>query len=423
MTDAAPHDVDRRSFAALRARGSAPYLIFTAMVMMADSMEHVITYWVIYKKFNSPELAGFAVISHWVPFLLFSVYTGALADRFDPRRVIQFGMLLFIGVSLGWAVLIATDTLEQWHAVVLLILHGLAGVFWSPAAQLLLHDIVRPQQLHSAVRLLAMSRTVGLLLGPAIGGLLLLIIDPATGLFLNALIYLPLTIWLWRAPYGPKFRPADHPKPAATRGFADVVETLRAISGNTTIISMIAIAGAASFFIGFAYQAQMGAYAGALGHVKSSFGYSALLVANALGAVLGGMILEWRSLLPARPGMAFVLVGLWAASLGGFALTTSFPLALALLFVAGFLYLAYTSMAQTLVQMHAPPEIRGRVIGVYSMAALGLMTFSGMTVGLLGGVIGVHWSLGGSAIALFVVTLLLAQLTLRSGSRRPPAAA
>ena len=258
-----------------------------------------------------------------------------------------------------------------------------------------------------------MSRTVGLLLGPAVGGLLLLVIGPATALFINALVYLPLTIWLWKAPYGPKFRSADRPKPATARGFGEVLATWRVIRSNRTIVSMIAIAGAASFFIGFAYQAQMGAYAGALGHVESSFGYSMLLVANAMGAVIGGVILEWRGLLPARPGAAFILVGLWAVSLGGFALTTSFPVALVLLFVAGFLYLAYTSMAQTLVQMHAPPEIRGRVIGLYGMAALGLMTFSGMTVGLLGGVIGVHWSLGGSAIALLAVTLLLAPLTLR----------
>ena len=414
------HEIDRRSFAALRAKGSAPYLLFSALVMMADSMEHVISYWVIFIKFQSPELAGFAVISHWVPFLLFSVYSGALADRFDPRRIIQFGMLLFISVSLGWAILIATDTLEQWHAAILLIVHGMAGVFWSPAAQLLLHDIVSAPQLQSAVRLLAMSRTVGLLLGPAVGGALMLLVGPAEGLFLNALIYLPLTIWLWKAPYGPKFRTGDEPRAAPAKGFSDVISTLRAIRGNTILVSMIAVAGAASFFIGHAYQAQMGAYAGALGHIESSLGYSLLLTANAAGAVVGGLILEWRSLLPARPRTAFILVGLWCAALGGFAATSSFIVALVLLFIAGFLFLAYSSMTQTLVQLHAPPEIRGRVIGVYSMAALGLMTFSGMTIGLIGGVLGVHWSLGGSAIALFLVTILLAQLTLRPG--RPASA-
>ena len=59
--------------------------------MGADSSEHVISYWIIFEKFHSPALGGYAVISHWLPFLLFSIYSGALADRFDPRRIIQVG--------------------------------------------------------------------------------------------------------------------------------------------------------------------------------------------------------------------------------------------------------------------------------------------------------------------------------------------
>ena len=114
------------------------------LAMMADNIEHVISYWIIFQKFESPALGGFAVFSHWVPFLLFSVYAGALADRFDPRRIIQLGMVLFMAVSLGWGILILTDSLEMWHAAVLLVVHGLAGVIWAPAAQLLVHDIVGP---------------------------------------------------------------------------------------------------------------------------------------------------------------------------------------------------------------------------------------------------------------------------------------
>ena len=67
-----------------------------ALAMMADNIEHVISYWMVFQKFQSPALAGFAVLSHWLPFLLFSVAAGALADRFDPRRLIQCGMGLFI---------------------------------------------------------------------------------------------------------------------------------------------------------------------------------------------------------------------------------------------------------------------------------------------------------------------------------------
>ena len=159
-----------RAFAALRHPDYRFYLIGSTLAMMADSIEHVISYWMIFEKFHSPALGGYAVISHWLPFLLFSIYSGALADRFDPRRIIQIGMVLFMLCSLAWGVLFLTDTLEIWHAVVILTVHGIAGVLWAPASQLLIHDIVGREQLHSAVRLMAMSRVLGLLGGPAVGG-------------------------------------------------------------------------------------------------------------------------------------------------------------------------------------------------------------------------------------------------------------
>lgn len=83
-------------FAALRNADCRPYLFGAALAMMADNIEHVITYWVLWQKFHSPALAGFEVISHWVPFLLFSVYFGSLADRYDCRRLIQAAQALFM---------------------------------------------------------------------------------------------------------------------------------------------------------------------------------------------------------------------------------------------------------------------------------------------------------------------------------------
>src|SRR2546430_15246872 len=125
--------------------------------------------------------------SHVLPFLFFSVLSGALADRSDPRRIIQIGMALFVAASLGWGVLFLTGTLQMWHAAALLVIHGFAGVFWHPSAQLLIHDIVGTANLQSAVRLSATARYLGLLLGPAVGGGLLLALRPAHGLLLNAL--------------------------------------------------------------------------------------------------------------------------------------------------------------------------------------------------------------------------------------------
>jgi len=400
--------VAQQSFAALRHRGYRAYFIGSALAMMADSIEHVISYWIIFQKFHSPALGGFAVLSHWLPFLFFSVYSGALADRFDPRRLIQLGMLLFMAASLGWGLLFLTGSLEMWHAAALLVVHGFAGVLWAPAAQLLIHDIVGEKQLHSAIRLIATGRYLGLLLGPAIGGLILLAMGPARGILFNMLIYLPLILWLWKAPYGGR-KPA-----AASRGFAELLPMIRAAAHSRVIVSMTLLAGGASLLVGNAYQAQMPEFARDLGHGDADFTYSMLLAADAAGALVAGLVLESRGLLQPNPRTAFLLAMLWCVAIGSFAAATSYPLALALLFIAGFFELSFNAMAQTLVQVHAPSEVRGRVIGLFAMASLGLRAFSGVTVGLGGSLIGIHWSLAASAAALLALTIILFAVTLRS---------
>ena len=391
------------SFPALRRPVFRAYFFGAASAMMADSIEHVISYWIMYQKFASPALAGFAVISHWVPFLLFSIWSGGLADRYDPRRVIQLGMLLFMSVSVAWGLLFLADALEMWHAGLLLVVHGLAGVLWGPAAQVFIHDIVEDAHLHSAIRLTATARWLGLLLGPAIGGVILLALGPAWGILFNALIYVPFTLWLWKAPYTRREIPPER----RVRAFGDVVTTWRAVAHNRVITSMTLLAGGASFIVGNAYQAQMPEFAHDLGHGEGGLTYSMLFGADAAGALLGGLALESRGLLPPKPRSAFLLAGAWCLAIGGFAATRSYGLALALLFAAGFLELAFFAMAQTLVQLHAPGALRGRVIGLFAMSALGLRAFSGATVGLGGSLIGIHLSLALSAALLLALIIVM----------------
>lgn len=392
-----------RSFASLRHPGYRAYLFGNALAMLADSVEHVISYWIMFQKFHSPALGGLAVLTHWLPFLFFAVYSGALADRFDPRRIIQLGMVLFMVASLGWGVMFLTDTLTIGRAATLLVIHGFAGVLWGPPSQVLIHDIVGAGELQSAVRLMATSRYTGLLAGPAVGSAILLALGPAWGLFVNAAIYLPLTFWLWRAPYGPRFR-AMPAVVARMRGFGDILATARAVSGNRIIVSMIVMTGAASFIVGNAYQAQMPEFAEDLGHGNAGIFYSLLLAADAAGALIGGLVLESRGLLRAQPRTAIILVMVWCCALAAFAMSSLYPLALLFLFMAGFLELSFNSMAQTLVQLNAPLAIRGRVIGLFNMSGLGLRAFSGLTVGVGGAFIGIHWSLALSTAALLVVT-------------------
>jgi MFS family permease len=403
-TVAAP---SRHSFAALRHPGYRAQFLTFIVAMMADNIEHVISYWVVFRKFESPALAGFAVVSHWLPFLVFSVSAGALADRYDPRRIIQCGMALFITVSLGWSYFFITDTLQMWHAMVLLVIHGCAGVLWMAPSQVLIYDIVGPADLPSAVRLNATARYLGVLVGPAVGGAMLLALGPSLGILLNTVFYLPLVLWLVNAPYGPKFRKGGPPPKRAVRGLADIVQTIRDIAAYPVIVSMTVLGGCAAFFVGNAYNAQMPGFALDLGHGDPGVAYSMLLAADAAGALLAGVLLESRAVLVATPRTAIILAIVWACALASFALATAYPIAVALLFTAGFFELAFNSMAQTLVQLNAPTDIRGRVIGLYNMASLGLRAFSGVTVGLIGSLIGVHWSLATFALVMLAIACVL----------------
>jgi MFS family permease len=399
----------KRSFAAMRHRGFRAQFTTFVLAMMADNVEHVISYWVVFQKFHSPALGGFAVVSHWLPFLLFSVASGALADRFDPRRIIQIGMALFIIASLSWGYFFITDTLQMWQAMVILVIHGCAGVLWQTPNQMLLYDIVGPQDLESAVRLNAMARYLAVLVGPAVGAAILLTFGPALGIMINTLFYLPLVLWLVNAPYGPRFRSGKPGPRRAVRGLADIVQTIRDIKNHSVIVSMILLAGAASFFVGNAYSSQMPGFASDLGHGDPGLSYSMLLAADAGGGLLAGIVLEGGRLLPPRPRTAIVLAILWCAALAIFSLANSYILALGFLFAAGFLELSFNAMAQSLVQLNAPLDMRGRVIGLFNMSSLGLRAFSGISVGLLGSLIGVHWSLALSAlVTLAIASALLA---------------
>jgi MFS family permease len=255
------------------------------------------------------------------------------------------------------------------------------------------------------VRLNATSRQLGILLGPAVGGGMMLWLGAPAGLFINALIYLPLTIWLMIVPFTGHVREGT----AARRSirWRDAVGILREVAAHRSIVTMILLGGAASLLVGNAFQANMPEFAHDLGTEKADFAYSALLAANAAGSVFGGFVLDGKAWLRPTVKSAIACAILWCVAMTAFAFSSSYPLSLVILFFAGAVNLSFYSIAQTIVQLESPPALRGRLIGLFTTSAYGLRAFSGVTVGVIGGLIGVHWSLALSSLVLLAVTLAL----------------
>ncbi|HTU76369.1 MAG TPA: MFS transporter [Trebonia sp.] len=403
-------------FAALRNPTCRVYLPGGMLSMMADNIEHVITYWVLWQKFRSPALTGFEVISHWLPFLLLSPYFGALADRHDCRKLIQGAQALFMAVSASWGILFLTGQLRVWNACVLLILHGTAGAIWGPAEQLMLEDFVGPAELPSAIRLNSTARSLGILLGPVVGSALLLGLGPTTGIFANMAIYLPLTILMARTKYTGHTRLGIVAKTRV--GALSSLKVLREVGKDRVLIAMIVLAGIGAFFVGTALQTAMPAIADTMGGISSAAAYSVLLFANGLGGVLGGFLLEGTGKIKLSVRAAVWSTAIYGVTSAVFAFSHQYLVASVLLVVGGIASLAALSITQTVVQLLAPREKRGQVVGVYGMAASGLRIGSGFTVGILGAALGLRLSLGLSSIALCLCTAGVA-IWLAMAARRP----
>ncbi len=401
-------------FAALRNPTCRNYLCGGALAMMADNIEHVITYWVVWQKFHSPALTGFEVISHWLPFLLLSPYFGALADRLDCRKLIQGSQALFMLVSLTWGILFATGSLTVWNACILLVLHGMAGALWAPPEQLLLEDFVGTADLPSAIRLNSTARSLGILCGPVVGSALLLGLGPVHGIWVNIAFYLPLTILAARTTYTGHTRYGLMAKDRVNALAA--VKVFRDVSKDRVLAAMIILAGLGSFFIGAAMQTVMPTIAGTTTGLSSGAAYGVLLFANGLGGVVGGLLLEGTGWIRLSVSAALWSTVIYGASTVFFALSHNYLVAAPLLVIGGIANLATLSITMTVTQLRAPRAKKGQVIGVYSTSANGMRIGSGFTVGLLGAVIGLRPALALSAGALCVCSLAMAGF-LRSSAR------
>jgi MFS family permease len=388
-----------RRFAALRNKHARPYLFTAGLSMMGDNNEHVITYWVLWQEFHSAALVGFQVISHWLPFLLLSFWFGALAEKYDCRRVIQISQGLFLFVSVMWGVLFLTDSLQMWQACVLLVLHGMAGAMWGPAEQLMLHDFVDRDDLPSAVRLNATFRSLGVLCGPIVGSTLLLTLGPAWGILANAVFYLPTIILMARVPFTGHTKEGGS-KPKVT--IVDSIRVLRDVRSNRLLLSMIILSGLTAVTVGGAIQPAMPTFASALGVGAAGVAYGALLFANGAGGVVGGFLLEATGAI--RPNRTWAVISAIAFGVTTliFATTNSYPIALIALVIGGIANMASMSINQSIVQLEAPPGDRGRIFGVFGMFSAGLRTFNGITLGALGTAIGVANSVAACAVVLII---------------------
>lgn len=396
----------RMRFSALEVPTFRNYWIASWISSTGDGMENVIRAVLVVQLAGAaaPFWLGMMVFAHWIPFTLFSLYGGVLADRYDNRKVQLVAQLLLMAAAIGVAVATLSGSVTVWWIFGLLLLHGFAGAIGSPSQQTLIHSMVGPSKLLSAVSLNSTSRQFSQVIGPAVAGFIVVAFGPGLGFLVNALTFVPLLIFLAfvRVP-----RAGTRSQQRLGPALRDGVRFLRS---RPRIAVLIGIEMLGAVFLGHTFSSFLVLFAYDVLHV-GALGFAFLLVSSGIGAVGAAVFLAYAR--GRTYGVRFIILAAMVQMMAIllFAFSTSYALSFALLMAVGAAAVLEQSLTNTWIQLEAPDQLRGRVMGAYTFGTQGMRVLNGPILGGLAIVVGAPLAVAGaSTFVLGVLGALLVRV-------------
>jgi predicted MFS family arabinose efflux permease len=331
--------------------------------------------WLIHTRLGDPFYLGLRAFAADAPLIAFMLLGGAVADRFDRRRI----LLVSNGLQMTFtAALLALYLLGQLGIAAILavaFLTGLAQSQSAPTYQAVITSLVPPREIPKAVALNSLQFNLSRFIGPAIAGLLLARGGTSTCLAVNVVSFVAVIVALARI---------DFPSAAPSA----VKETLaRSLKGGfaqmrtSPLLALLTALGAAGSFLGFPLITYLPVIAGDLLGTGAA-GYSLLLSSFGAGAIVGALFTAHRGHVPGRGRALLVAFMVYGAASLGTVLAARQPLAMALLFVAGWALVTAFSTVNSLVQENVPEAFRGRILSIYGLAFRGGMPLGSLLAGL-----------------------------------------
>lgn len=393
-----------RTFRSLRRHRNYRIFFTGQLVSLAGTwMQNVALAWLVLELSDSALAVGMLAFWRFVPFTVFGLVAGVVADRVDSRRLVMATQAGAMVVSVALAVVTLTGTATLPVVYVLAALGGITLAFDAPGRQSLTYQLVGPRELPNAVALNAGLFNGSRVIGPAIAGLIIAVAGTGVCFVLNAVSFLAVLAALasirpdelHHVEHDPAVRLVEGTRRALA--FVWHEPELRLVLAVVTIVSLV----------GFNFHVLVPLLASDTLHVGPE-GFGLLSASFGLGALVGALVTatfraaSWR--LFAIGGATFGVVAVALAPV------ESALLAGALLFGAGISFTLFTANANALVQLGSPDKLRGRLIGLYLFAFAGVAPIGGLFAGWLA-------DIGGTPLA-FAVAGLTSLVTVGVASSR-----
>ncbi|WP_406860746.1 MFS transporter [Streptomyces sp. HUAS MG47] len=314
----------------------------------------------VYDITRSPFAVGLVGVFSLVPLIVFGLYGGAIADTVDRRKL---GLVSAAGSAVLSAVLAASAFAgfeRVWFLYAVVALQSVCGALNAPARSSMIPRLLPAEQLRAANALNSMTTTFGTLAGPAIGGVLVGFGGYQTAYSIDAVAFFAALYAMWRLP-------AMLPERAGAKR-ASVLDGLRFLATRPNLRM--------TFFSDFC--AMILAHPRALFPAVAALWYDGdarvtgmLVAAPALGALLGGVISGWQGRIRHHGQAILISVACWGTAIAAFGLTRNLWLGLLLLALAGYSDTVSMIFRNTMLQVAAPDEMRGRLQGVFIVVVAG----------------------------------------------------
>lgn len=383
------------------------YRIFAAGAIVSNTgtwMQRVAQDWLVLQLTGSATSVGIATGLQFLPLLLFGLYGGVLADRFNKRRLLMTSQAALAVQAVILGTLAVTGALQAWHVYLLAFFLGCVTAVDNPARQSFLIEMVGRDDLPNAIALNSASFNVARLVGPGLAGLLLVWIGAGWVVLINAISFSAVIWSLTRM----RRRELTTP-PAVERAKGQLREGLRYVRAHPDLLLTLVLVFFVATF-GLNFQMLLAVFASDV-FDGGAAAYGWLSTAMAVGT-LGG------ALLAARRGRPLKRLVLGAAFTFGVleilcALMPTYWAFLAMLVPTGFAALTFMTSANATMQLGASATMRGRVMALYMTVFLGGTPLGAPIIGWVAEILGPRWSLvlGGavSVVAAVIVAVMLAR--------------
>jgi MFS family permease len=365
---------------------------------------------VLHLSHNNGFLVGLAIALQFTPTLLFGVWGGAIADRFDKRKVLLCTQVAMAGVAVLLSIVDLTGIVQLWMLYVLVFAYGMALAVDNPTRQSFVSELVPAADLPNAIGLSSAIFQLARVLGPALAGVLILAGGTGICFVLNSVSFLFVigALLMMRPEELHRSAPLGREKGQLTEGLRYIWHTAEL----RWILLLMLVVG--TFAINSPVVLPL------LAKITFHSGpevYSWMSIAMGAGAMIGALFAanraDVRGTLLYSTGMVFGVSILVAA------LAPTLTLFIAVLVVVGGGQIAFLATTNSALQLISEPSMRGRVMAVYTITLLGTTPIGGPLVGWVSDAFGPRWGFAIGGVATVVGVLVFGTAYVRARRGRP----